>query len=183
MRAAQEESVNQRSFPLPAPRSVPALLLVYLLATAPALAAWPEEDSGTFEGFWAMSGTVHIIELDDRELAAAGGLTGTVTLQTSQGPVPSFETDCVVFADERAGGIGHCVWTATSGDQVLVSLQSEGPAGTGLVRGQFSGGTGRFESLSGRFRFEWTFSVDGDKDAELSGATYTMTGQYRLGRR
>ena len=158
------------------------LLPCILLLSAPAMAQWPEEDAGTFEGFWAMSGTVHIIELPDRGLVAGGGLTGTVTVQTSQGAVPSFETDCVVFADTRDKGVGRCVWTATSGDLVLVDLESDGPAGSGRVRGVFSGGTGRFESLSGRFNFEWNFTVDHGKDAQLDGSTYVMRGQYRLKR-
>ena len=161
-----------------------ALALVGFLSDAPpARAQWPEEDAGSFTGYWAMSGTVHILELPDRGLASAGGLTGSVTVQTSQGPVPSFETDCVVFADTRSGGVGRCVWTSTSGDLVLVDLHSDGPAGSGRARGEFSGGTGRFESLSGRFQFEWNYSVEGGKDAELNGNTITMTGTYRLRRR
>ncbi len=167
----------------------PAILRTILMALTGALllpcaaqAQWPEEDSGSFTGYWAMSGTVHILELPDGGLASAGGLTGSVTVQTSQGPVPSFETDCVIFADTR-GGTGRCVWTATSGDLVLVELQSDGPAGSGRARGTFSGGTGRFASLSGRFQFEWSYAVDGGKDAELSGNTVSMSGLYRLRRR
>jgi len=159
------------------------VVVAIILLPALALAQWPEEDSGSFTGFWAMSGTVHILQLPDGGLAAAGGLTGTITIQTSQGAIPSFESDCVVFADTRSKGVGRCVWTATDGDQVLVGLESNGPAGSGRVRGIFSGGTGRFESLSGRFQFEWNYTVDGDRDAELNGSTYEMTGQYRLPRR
>jgi len=155
-----------------------------LLLPLPVTAQWPEEDAGTFEGFWAMSGTVHILELPDRGgLVVGGGLTGTVTVQTSQGAVPSFETECVVFADTRSKGVGRCVWTATNGDQALVDLESDGQPGSGRVRGTFSGGTGRFETLSGRFQFEWNYSVSGGKDATLDGSSYVMRGQYRLGRR
>jgi hypothetical protein len=154
-----------------------------LLHPLPATTQWPQQDEGTFEGFWAMSGTMHILELPNREVVAGGGLTGTVTVQTSQGPVPSFETDCVVFADTRSKGVGRCIWTATTGDLVLVDLESDGPPGGERVRGVFSGGTGRFESLSGRFQFEWNYRVSGGKDATLDGATYEMTGRYRLERR
>ena len=153
-----------------------------LFLPLPAAAQWPQEDEGTFEGFWAMSGTMHILELPDRETVAGGRLTGTVTVNTSQGPVPSFETDCVVFADTRSKGVGRCVWTATTGDLVLVDLESDGQPGEERVRGVFSGGTGRFEFLSGRFHFEWNYSVSGGKDATLDGATYEMRGQYRLRR-
>src|SRR4030095_4573580 len=95
-----------------------------LFLPLPAAAQWPQEDEGTFEGFWAMSGTMHVLELPDREMVGGGGLTGTITVQTSQGPVPSFETDCVVFSDTRSKGVGRCVWTATTGDLVLVDLES-----------------------------------------------------------
>jgi len=66
------------------------VVVAIILLPALALAQWPEEDSGSFTGFWAMSGTVHILQLPDGGLAAAGGLTGTITIQTSQGAIPSF---------------------------------------------------------------------------------------------
>lgn len=153
-----------------------------LLIPLPAAAQWPQEDQGTFDGYWAMSGTIHILELPDGGKVAGGGLTGTVTVQTSQGPVPSFETDCVVFADTRSHGGGRCAWKATNGDLVLVDLESEGPPGAGRIRGTFTGGTGRFEFLSGDFAFEWNYSVSSGYDASLDGATYVMRGRYQLGR-
>lgn len=159
-----------------------AALTAAIAAAVPAFAQWPEEDSGTFDAYWALSGTVHILELPDGALAAAGGLTGTVTVQTSQGPIPSFETECVFFSD-GSGGEGRCVWTGTSGDQILVGLKSDGPAGMGRVRGELTGGTGRFEGISGRFEFEWNYQVSGGKDASLDGNTLTMRGRYRLPRR
>jgi len=158
-------------------------VVIWLVAGGPAYAAWPEERAGAFDAYWAMSGTVHTVEVTGRGMAAAGGLTGTVTVQTSEGPVPSFETDCVIFADDKSGGTGRCVWTGTSGDQVFVELRSSGPVGSGHARGSFTGGTGRFEGIDGQFTFEWNYSVRGGSDASLDGATLAMRGRYRLPRR
>jgi hypothetical protein len=169
------------SFQLPFRLSgaLPALLFTLYLPLY-AASRWPEQDAGTFTGFWSMSGTVHIVELPDGGIAAGGGLTGTVTIQTSQGPIPSFDTDCVVFHDGRSKGVGRCIWTATNGDRVVVHLESDGPAGSGSVAGSFTGGTGEFASLSGQFQFEWSYTVRGGADAQLDGSSYTMTGRYDL---
>lgn len=158
------------------------VVIICLVAVAPAHATWPEARAGAFDAYWAVSGTVHTVEITGHGMAAAGGLTGTLTVQTTEGARPSFETDCVIFADDRTGGTGRCVWTATSGDQVFVELRSSGPVGSGRARGSFTGGTGRFVRIEGQFDFEWNYSVRGRGEASLDGATMAMQGRYRMPR-
>lgn len=145
--------------------------------TVAGAAHWTERE-GTFEGYWDVSGTVHIIEMGDLGVAAAGGHTGTVTIQSSEGPVRAFETDCVSFAEEQASG-GRCVWTDPMGDLIFVTLQGTGLAGLGSTRGTFMGGTGHYEGIEGSFAFDWNYNVSSGKDATFNGYTLAMQGNYR----
>jgi len=153
-------------------------ILVFGLAV-PVRAQWPQ-DEGTFTGFWTVSGSVHVLERGDRVVATAGRLTGKVVGNTSQGAIPAFDTDCVVFSDTRERGIARCVWTGATGDQIYVDVTSDGPAGFGRARGEFAGGTGRYDGMSGSFQFEWNYSLGRGADATLDGHTLQMSGRYRL---
>lgn len=155
------------------------LLGIVLSATCGAAIAshWTERQ-GQFDAYWNVSGTVHIIELGDFGISAAGGYTGTVTIQSDEGLVRAFETDCVAFADEGSSG-GRCLWTGPLGDQVYVQIQGAGLAGFGRSRGTFVGGTGKYEGIQGGFSFEWNYSVSGDQDATFDGHTLEMSGNYK----
>ena len=145
-------------------------------------AQWSEAE-GTFRGYWNVTGSVNILDFNGATVAA-GGHEGQVVLNTSQGSVPAFETDCVSFTDERTGGIGRCIWTGPMGDRVFVETKSSGPAGFGRVQGTFVGGTGEYEGVEGGFSFEWNYSVSRGRDASFDGHTLEMSGRYRLpGRR
>jgi len=160
--------------------SVVSLIMLTAGTFAPSLRAqWPQNE-GTFTGFWTVSGSVHVLERGDKVVATAGRLAGTVVGNTSQGAIPSFETDCVVFSDTRERGIARCVWTGASGDQIYVDVTSDGPAGFGRARGEFVGGSGRFEGMTGAFQFEWNYSLSRGSDATLDGHTLQMSGRYRL---
>ena len=152
--------------------------VLLLLLPGIARAQWTERE-GTFNAYWTVSGNIHILEFLG-STAAAGGHEGNVVLNTSEGSVPGFDTDCVAFTDERIGGIGRCVWTGSMGDQIFVELKSSGPAGFGLTKGTFVGGTGRYDGIQGGFQFEWNYSVSRGKDATFDGHTLRMSGRYRL---
>jgi hypothetical protein len=145
----------------------------------PAQAQWSDE-SGTFKAYWTFSGSIYIMEFGDDRKVATGRLQGPVVIETSQGPIPSFDTDGIFFSDEGKIGIGRCIWKGISGDEIYVELESNGPVGFGKARGKFIGGTGRFEGITGRFTFEWSYFVSGGNDATLDGHTVTMTGNYKL---
>jgi len=172
-----------RSARRPGLRAVPAVLLGLLIVTltvpSTSLGSW-EDKSGSFEAYWTQGGTVQIIDFIDDGIAAAGRLTGNVVLQTNTGRVPGFETDCVIFADYRTGGIGRCIWTGATGDRIFVELKSGGQYGFGSAQGTFIGGDGRFETIRGGFTFEWNYSVSGRGDATLDGHTFRMNGRYEI---
>ena len=155
------------------------LVLVVLIAPTPTHADWMDR-SGTFEAYWNHSGTVHILDFLDDGVVAAGSLTGNIIIQTNKGSFPGFDTECVIFADERTGGQGRCVWTGATGDHVFVELKSSGPAGFGSVQGKFLGGDGRYEGVRGGFQFEWNYSTSGRGDATLDGYTIRMAGRYEI---
>ncbi len=163
-------------------RLASAALLVLIPASSglgPARADWTNK-SGTFEAYWNHSGTVRILDYIDETVAAAGSLTGNVIIQTNTGGFPGFDTECVVFADDRTGGLGRCIWTGATGDRVFVELKSPGPAGFGAVRGTFIGGDGRYEGIKGGFNFEWNYSVSGRGDTTLDGYTIRLAGRYEI---
>lgn len=154
-----------------------ALGITLAAASGAAGAAHWTEREGTFLADWDVTGTVHIIEMGDMGVMAAGGHTGTVTIQSSEGPVRAFETDCIAFADEQSSG-SRCVWTDPLGDQLFVSIQGTGLAGMGRSRGTFVGGTGRYEGIQGNFNFDWNYNVSGGQDATFDGYTLQMRGNY-----
>jgi len=61
-----------------------------------------------------------------------------------------------------------------------VDVTSDGPGGFGRARGEFVGGSGRYDGMSGSFRFEWNYSLGRGADATLEGHTLQMSGRYRL---
>lgn len=148
--------------------------------TAAGAAHWTGRE-GTFVADWNVTGTVHIIEMGDMGVMAAGGHTGTVTIQTSEGPVRAFETDCIAFADELSSG-SRCVWTDPLGDQIFVSIEGTGLAGMGPSRGTFVGGNGRYEAIQGGFNYDWNYNVSGGQDASFDGYTLEMRGNYMSAR-
>ncbi len=156
------------------------VVLISLATLGPARGFDMTKKEGTFEAFWTVSGTVHILEFMDGGTVASGRLTGNVVLETSQGPIPSFDTDCVGFADDRTGSTGRCVWIGTSGDEIYVELKGSGMGGFGPTRGTFIGGTGRYEGITGGFQYEWSYSVGRGEDATLDGYTLRMAGRYSL---
>jgi hypothetical protein len=138
------------------------------------------QKEGSFEASWTLSGTVTILEYVDGGSVAAGRLQGRVVLKTSQGNFPNFETDCVVFADDRQGGKGRCLWEDPTGDRIYVGTESVNSGVFGQANGRFVGGTGRYRGITGRFGFEWNYSVSGWDDARLDGYTLEMRGNYRV---
>jgi hypothetical protein len=169
---------NRRSL-LARPRALAVAVLLLLPCLAPDVAAQWTEPRGTFRAYWNVTGTVHLLDFDGGTVAA-GSHQGTVVLNTSQGTVPAFETDCVAFRDDRTGGLGRCVWKGPLGDLVYVEIESSGPAGFGRARGRFVKGTGEYEGIQGGFSFEWNYSVSRGRDATFDGHTLEMTGNYNL---
>ncbi len=160
--------------------SLAGWLLCLALSSSSIVAAssyWTER-KGTFVAYWAVSGKVHIIDFANSDVAAAGSHTGTVTINTSEGPVRAFETDCVAFTDNEKSH-GRCVWTGPLGDLIYVELRGTGLAGFGRTRGTFVGGTGKYDGIEGGFSFEWNYSVSRGQDATFDGYTLEMQGNYR----
>ena len=101
-----------------------------------------------------------------------------MTVQSDQGPIRAFETDCVAFADDEMS-LGRCVWTGPLGDLVFVELRGTGLAGFGATRGKFVGGTGKYQGVEGGFQFDWNYSVSSGQDATFDGYSLEMRGHYR----
>jgi len=153
---------------------------VITLASSSAGAFDLTRKEGSFRASWNVSGTIHLMEFKDRGWVAAGRHEGTIILQTDKGQIPTFETECVAFADESQGGVGRCVWESTDGDLIYVETSSSGMGGLGRSRGKFVGGTGRFDGITGGFSFEWNYNVSGWEDASFDGYTLAMTGNYAV---
>jgi len=161
-------------------RGLLAVSLVLIPAGAEPRSSDLTQKQGTFDASWTVSGSVTILEYVDGGSVSAGRLQGTVVLKTSTGNFPNFQTDCVVFADDRQGGKGRCIWEAPTGDRIYVETESVSSGVFGQSNGRFVGGTGDFKGISGRFGFEWNYSVSGWDDATLSGYTLEMHGNYLL---
>src|SRR5262245_52548641 len=116
-RAFNWDMRGRRPATRPARIMAAALLCLWAVGTG-AHSSDLTKKEGTFDASWTLSGTVTILEYVDGGSVAAGRLQGRVVLKTSQGNFPNFETDCVVFADDRQGGKGRCIWEDPTGDRI-----------------------------------------------------------------
>lgn len=171
---------RRRTRRLSAVQGLMAVMLLMMPAGTGPRSSDLTQKQGTFDASWTVSGSVTILEYVDGGSVSAGRLQGTVVLKTSTGNFPSFQTDCVVFADDRQGGKGRCIWEAPTGDRIYVETESVSSGVFGQSNGRFVGGTGDFKGISGRFGFEWNYSVSGWDDATLNGYTLEMRGNYQL---
>jgi hypothetical protein len=160
-------------------------LLVLLIATAcsgpavdPRTAPAPGE-TRTFEGTWSASGSRHTLELERGHKASILSLTGSLLLTGERGLGVGFQGEAIGFSDSLTGGTGQCVWTDERGDKVFSQLRGQ-PFGTGSqVVGTITGGTGRWDGLTGEYELRWQYVIESD-DGTISGRAVGLKGRVTL---
>ena len=91
----------------------------------------------------------------------------------------SSRTD-IGFDDGRAVSVGRAVWTDRAGDRVFSELRGE-PIGRGRkITGTITGGTGRYQGITGTYELTWQYVVRGDDDV-IQGRAIDLRGRARIG--
>jgi hypothetical protein len=178
LRAGAGSAVRAAASPLGA-------ALIWLIAAAcsgpavdPRSAPAPGE-TRTFEGTWSASGSRHTLELERGHKASILSLTGSLLLTGQRGLVVGFQGEAIGFSDNLTGGTGQCVWTDERGDKVFSQLRGQ-PFGTGShVTGTITGGTGRWEGLTGEYELRWQYVIESD-DGTISGRPVGLKGRVSL---
>lgn len=155
-----------------------ALLLAGLLTAATGDEA-PRE--GTFEGDWAVTGTVQEVEVGGEKVTLAR-LEGPVTLRAHGGLAREFDAVCNSVRDQKTGGVARCTWTDEAGDALLLEVSGSilGPMGTSReAKGTVVGGTGRYAGIEGGFELDWLFVDSALDDTRFKGYVTKLTGSWK----
>jgi hypothetical protein len=153
--------------------------LLMIVAAGPA-AAQETPRSGTFEALWTLKGTAQELELGASRKTSTFRHTGTITFRNAQGLVGTALASCLGLGDTARGDVGRCVWVLEGGDRIFSELSGQlapGPE-SGTVRGNFVGGTGRFEQISGSYELDWVVRLTGEPGA-FRAQTVRMSGSWK----
>jgi len=148
-------------------------------ATAHTQTAAPDQWR-TFSGSWTASGQRQTLPTEGDRPAAIVGLSGAVVLSSGAGLSRAFRGEAIAFDEGARNGAGRAVWTDTRGDRVFSSLKGDAIATGRRVAGTITGGTGRYEGITGEWTLTWQFVVQTD-DGEIQGRASDLSGRFRYG--
>jgi hypothetical protein len=148
-------------------------------ATVPALQA-PQVGAPLTQPFaatWSASGQRQLLATENGQAATTVQLSGAITVTLSAGLSRGFRGEVIGF-DDGAGLIaGRVVWTDDKRDQIFSVLTGGGFADTGRqMHGRITGGTGRYEGITGDYDFHWQYLVTQD-GSTISGRAVDLRGQ------
>ena len=132
-----------------------------------------------FEGTWTATGTRRTLRLGPDDRAAIFELTGSLLLTGAERPAVGFRARAIGFSDSRAGMQGRCVWTDERGEMVYSELKGEFVGTGNHIVGTFTGGTGRYQGVTGDYSFQWQYVID-TEDGAVSGRVVNFKGRARL---
>jgi len=127
------------------------------LATALLLTAWSGQasaDSRTISAIIAWQGQGQIYEVSADRLRFLGALEGIMYVETAEGDMNEAFVRCPIVqeidsTEKSTSASGNCMIVAGPEDSAYAEITCDGKAG--VCRGKFTltGGTGRFEGISG----------------------------------
>lgn len=130
-----------------------------MLALASTGAAGAAEDWRAFAGSLSATGRRDTLPTEGRRAAAIVRLSGTVVLTSGEGLSRGFRCEAIGFDDGSDVRVGRAVWTDERGDRIFSAFQGE-PLETGRrIVGTITGGTGRYEGLTGEYSLTWQYVV------------------------
>jgi hypothetical protein len=158
-----------------------AMFLAMALLAPGALGANPLPREGSFQAQWSVEGSRELLELGPSRSASIFRHSGTVTVVRSDGLVGNALSKCIGMGDSSEGDVSRCVWIDSRGERIFSELRavSSPNAQTGRGRGQITGGTGRFEGLSGGYELEWV-AVPSLDETRIEARTLKMRGRWTL---
>ena len=163
--------------------NVAMLMTILLAAFALAAGSWSEasaEASGTFSGTWIASGRLQTFDFVEGRDVGTFKLAGNVSLKEAFAGIEDFWAECVGLSDSGAGSSVRCVWRSLEGDKAYSVLSGQ-PLEEGVkVTGEFVGGTGSLNGLTGTFSFSWMSTFTNQNQGIFTGHTRDLKGSYTI---
>ena len=132
-----------------------------------------------FEGTWSASGQRQTLATDIGRRSATVQLSGAITVKTGAGLSRGFRGEVIGFDDGAGVIVGRVVWTDQSGDKIYSFLQGDTLAAEGrLVRGTITGGTGRYNGVTGEYEFRWQHVIAAEGNS-VNGRAVDLRGVVR----
>ncbi|MGA9753208.1 MAG: hypothetical protein WBS54_15610 [Acidobacteriota bacterium] len=131
-----------------------------------------------FQGNWSAAGNRRVLPMGPDRRAAIFDLSGSLVLTSQQGLGLGFTSEAVGFYNGRDRVVAECVWTDDKGDQIFSELKGQALRAESHVTGTITGGTGRYEGITGDYEFDWRYVVH-TPEGVLQGWAVGLTGRTR----
>ena len=164
-----------------APAALPAVVAI-LIATTVLVSRASQLNGGeaTFSGSWSATGRRQTLPTGTNQDAAVVTLSGAIVLMQPGGLSTGFRGEAIGYDDGRGMATGRAVWTNGTGDRVFSELRGE-PLATGRrIVGTITGGTGRYQEITGTYELTWQYVVRGEDDV-VQGRAADLRGRARIG--
>lgn len=160
------------------------LLLAVALATLMPSSGWvPEavaEQTGGFSGKWTANGLHQPFDFVKGREVGTFKLAGNISLKPELSGIADFWAECVGLSDSAVGGSVRCVWRSLNGEKAYSVLRGQ-PLEKGVkVTGEFVGGTGRLDGLTGTFDFTWKYTFADQGQGNFTGYTQDLNGTFHI---
>ena len=152
------------------------LALVLLLPPPHGLAA----EAGPFSGTWTASGQRTVLEFGADRQVSTFYLRGQVRLKKEIGATRNFWSDCIGLRDTKTGATARCVWRSLDGQKIYSVLEGRLLQKDVVVSGEFVGGSGAAQGITGKFSFTWSTLLPSGAGNMVTGYAKNLAGDYRI---
>lgn len=160
-----------------------AVLIGQIPLSEPLVPASHAGQKGTFSGFWVANGSKEILPLGKNRETALFKLSGHVSLKDNKiGKEKDFWANCIGLADFSTGSDIRCVWRSLDGEEIYLTLQGTRMEKGSRVTGNFVGGTGSLDGITGYLHFTWSsmsFAQTNDEFG-IAGFSQDVKGSYQV---
>ena len=132
----------------------------------------------TFEGTWSAAGDRRTLEVAPGRQAAILDLSGSILLRTGRDLGVGFQAHALTYSDGVGNSVGRAVWTDERGDRIFSELRGAPIATGGSIAGTITGGTGRWNGITGEYAFDWTYVIEAE--GHVQGRTEGLRGKARI---
>ncbi|HJZ76979.1 MAG TPA: hypothetical protein VKE51_34850 [Vicinamibacterales bacterium] len=155
-----------------------ALALSLTVAVTPRAQELPPGAWRGFDGSWSVTGERQTVPTETGRAAAVAHVSGALVMSNGAGLAAGFTGEAIGFDDGTSLTTGRAVWIDGAGDRIFSALRG-GPMLTGRhITGTITGGTGRWNGVTGEYEFTWQYVVSGD-GASIQGRSVDLRGRLR----
>lgn len=140
----------------------------------------PADAWHAFEGSWNASGTRHTLRLGGQHQASVIDVSGSMLLSGDSRLGIGFRAEVIGFSDDQHGLVGRAVWTDERGDRVFSELKGEKVVTGNRITGTITGGTGRYDGVTGDYGFQWQYVIEAE-EGTIQGRAIGLKGRVRRG--